>query len=133
MSCPAEVVFRTRGRRLCEICSEPIPPEDLQTALVPDSSNVDLADSALRGRRLVHACGEDHMNLLVRQAQQDWVDEQWWFGLLCQASVTAPMTRASLSEVARRARLSGRQLAAALNWNAARPRPRARLPGGQPC
>lgn len=126
-----EAVFHTRRRRTCDRCGEQIPPGKLQTALVPDSSRVDPADSAGHGQRLVYACGDEHMALLVEKARRDWVDEQWWFGLLCQASRAA--RRASLPELARHARLSGRQLDAALKWNRDREHPLRCLPGGQSC
>ncbi|GAA1024630.1 MULTISPECIES: hypothetical protein [Amycolatopsis] len=126
-----EAVFRTRRRKTCERCGEQIPPGKLQTALVPDSSRVDPADFAGHGQRLVYACGDEHMDQLVEKARRDWVDEQWWFGLLCQASRSA--RQASLPELARQARLSDRQLNAALQWNAAADRPLRSLPGGQSC
>ncbi|WP_116206624.1 hypothetical protein [Amycolatopsis circi] len=126
-----KVDFRTPRRKSCERCGEQIPPGKLQTALVLDSSRVDPADFARYGQRLVHACGDDHMAQLVEQARRDWVDEQWWFGLLCQASRSAE--RESLSELARRARLSAGQLDAALEWNARTADPLDCLPGGQPC
>ncbi|WP_020658913.1 hypothetical protein [Amycolatopsis benzoatilytica] len=110
-----------------------MPPGKLQTALVPDSSSVEFVDSARRGQRLVYACCDEHMSLLVQQARRDWVDEQWWFELLCQASLVPRMAHASLPEVARRARLSGGKLEAALKWNAGCEHPVQRLPGGQPC
>ncbi|ATY16396.1 hypothetical protein CU254_16240 [Amycolatopsis sp. AA4] len=108
-----------------------MPPGKLQTALVPDSSRADPADFAGHGQRLVYACGDEHMAQLVEQARRDWVDEQWWFGLLCQASRTA--RQASLPELARQARLSDGQLDAALKWNRDSEHPLRRLPGGQPC
>ncbi|WP_409181001.1 hypothetical protein F9C11_31570 [Amycolatopsis sp. VS8301801F10] len=126
-----EAVFRARRRKSCELCGEQIPPGKLQTALVPDSSRADPADFAGHGQRLVYACGDEHMAQLVEKARRDWIDAQWWFGLLCQASRTA--RQASLPELARQARLSDRQLAAALEWNASREHPQRRLPGGQSC
>ncbi|MFD2467550.1 hypothetical protein [Amycolatopsis silviterrae] len=126
-----EAVFRTRRRKSCERCGEQIPPGKLQTALVPDSSRVDPLDFARHGQRLVYACGDEHMAQLVERARRDWVDAQWWFGLLCQASRSAG--QASLAELARRARLSDGQVEAALAWNAGEEHPLRRLPGGQPC
>ncbi|MGW7533839.1 hypothetical protein [Amycolatopsis sp. NPDC054798] len=132
MSRPSpEMAFRVPRREACEHCGEQIPPGKLQTALVPDSSRVDSADFARHGQRLVYACGDEHMTLLVEHARENWVDGQWWFGLLCQASRSA--ARASLPELAHRARLSDGQLDAALKWNAGEACPLRRLPGGQPC
>ncbi|MFB9924579.1 hypothetical protein ACFORO_40645 [Amycolatopsis halotolerans] len=132
MSLPSpEAVFRTRRRKTCDRCGEQIPPGKLQTALVPDSSRVDPADFAGHGQRLVYACGDEHMARLVEKARRDWVDEQWWFGLLCQASRSAG--QASLPDLARHARLSDGQLNAALQWNAAADHPLGCLPGGQSC
>lgn len=126
-----EVVFRIRRRKLCDRCGEQVPPGKLQTALVPDSSRVDPADFASHGQRLVYACGDEHMTELVEKARRDWVDEQWWFGLLCQASRAA--RQASLAELARQVQLSDRQLDAALEWNRDREHPLRCLPGGQAC
>lgn len=126
-----EAVFPTRRRKTCGHCGEQIPPGKLQTGLVSDSSRVDPADFAGHGQRLVYACGDEHMAQLAEKARRDWVDEQWWFGLLCQASQIS--RQASLPELARQARLSEGQLDAALEWNNDREDPLACLPGGQSC
>ncbi|WP_409179646.1 hypothetical protein F9C11_24175 [Amycolatopsis sp. VS8301801F10] len=105
----------------------------LQTALVRDSSVIDVVEFALPGQRIVHACCDEHLAVLVRKAKLEWVDEQWWFGLLCQASRDSSLSRASLRQISRRVRLSTEQLDAALRWNAGRADPVAHLPGGQSC
>ncbi|WP_020658851.1 hypothetical protein [Amycolatopsis benzoatilytica] len=122
---------QTCRRRRCEHCGQPIPHGQLQAALVPDSSAVDFAEPARHGQRLVYACGDEHMTEIVREARTGWVDEQWWFELLSQASRHPSLQDAPLSRIARNARLTPQQLAAALAWNNGRPAPRTRLPGGQ--
>lgn len=123
------------GRRdpPCGYCGERPVSTSLQTALVRDSSVVDSVELALPGQRVVHACCDEHLAALVSKAKLEWVDEQWWFGLLCQASRYSSLSRASLRQISRRVRLSEAQLDAALRWNAARADPLARLPGGQSC
>jgi hypothetical protein len=121
-----------RGGRVCGHCGLPVATGNEQTALVPDSSAMFPQDAVLDGQRMVTACGPEHVSVLVGQARRMWVDEQWWFGRLCRASVQPGMVGATVPRVAESARLSPQQLRAALAWNAERNIPQAVLPGGQP-
>jgi len=101
-------------------------------ALIPDSSAMAPQDAIMDGQRLVTACGNEHVSALGADGRRAWVEEQRWFGRLCRASVEPRMRNATLSELGEQARMSERQVAAALDWNAHGEAARAVLAGGQP-
>lgn len=115
----------------CDYCGRPPEPGTERWALVPDSSFVHPSDPALDGRRVVTACGTEHLEELIKRARREWTDEQLWLGQLARASVKPGLRGASLRKVAYRARLSPEQLHRTLDWNAGRTAPDTTLPGGQ--
>ncbi|GAB3147087.1 hypothetical protein GCM10027258_39930 [Amycolatopsis stemonae] len=122
---------RAPRQSACAHCGQPVPAGAARMALVPDSSMVDSGDLGRHGQRVVIACSDDHLSALIDRARLAWVDEEWWFGLLWEASARPEMRDAPLARVGARARLSARQVDAALDWNTRRTQPRSFLPGGQ--
>jgi hypothetical protein len=116
--------------RTCDHCFRELPPGRVLVAVAPDSSVVHGSDPSLDGWRLVRACAE-HLAELIDSARAGWVEEQLWFGRLARASSVLEMHGAPLRQVARHASLSPERLHQALRWNAWRPEPTRRLPGGQ--
>jgi len=117
--------------RLCAHCGQDIPVANGQGALIPDSTVIDFRDASLDGQRYVTACGAEHLQLLIDQAQHDWIDEQLWFGQLCRASTQPGMSGSLVTTLGEHARLSVDHLSRALTWNATSAEPRRTLPGGQ--
>lgn len=115
----------------CDHCREVISPDRMRTAVAPDSSVLHASDPSQDGWRLVRACGADHLDALIDNARAGWVVEQLWFGRLIRASQQDDSPGTSLPELARKASLSRARLRQALRWNAGRPDPTRRLPGGQ--
>ena len=128
---PADLRSRSTGRR-CAHCGGPVLADRGESALVPDSSVVDVDDPTRDGRRLVTACGSGHLQLLIDKARHDWRAGQLWFGRLCRASTQPRMSEAPLWLLGERAHLSIEDLQCALEWNADGDSPRTALPGGQP-
>ncbi|MGW4527314.1 hypothetical protein [Amycolatopsis sp. NPDC004378] len=121
----------TPQKSVCVHCGQKIPVGALRMAVVPDSSMVDFGDPSRHGQRVVSACSDEHLSALIDRAREAWVAEEWWFGLLWAASSRPDMRDAPLSRVGERARLSARQVDAAVAWNAHRTESRGYLPGGQ--
>lgn len=123
--------YRGRRRLVCGYCDLPVTAGTGQQALVPDSSAIHSDDPGLDGRRVVNACGREHLERLIERARAAWVDEQWWFGRLIRVSVKPAMRGASVELLAVDARLTPENLRAALAWNARQARPDTAFPGGQ--
>ena len=117
--------------RVCAHCGLHSPPGEAQGVLLPDATIIDPQGHGRDGRRYVTACGSEHLQLLIDRARLDWVDDEFWFGLLCRASSSRHMTGAPLSDLGRPARLSPEHLRRAVDWNARSVSPRVTLPGGQ--
>lgn len=131
---PAQVRQQSyRGQRqlVCGYCDMLVTAGTGQQALVPDSSAIYPDDPGLDGRRVVTACGREHLERLIERARTAWVDEQWWFGRLIRVSVRPSLRGAPIELLAADARLTPENLRAALAWNARKARPDTALPGGQ--
>jgi hypothetical protein len=111
-----ELEASTVGERAtCGWCGRRVPRHGEQYAVLWDSSAIHPTDAGMDGRRLVVACGAEHVAEL-RAAARLWVDEEFWAGRLARAERGRPGRPESAHVLARRAGITTEQMQRALAW-----------------
>ena len=85
-----------------------------------DSSAIHPTEAGMDGRRLVAACGAEHVATL-RAAARPWVDEEFWAGRLARAELGRPGRPESPHVLARRAGITIEQMQRAVAWRQGHP------------
>jgi hypothetical protein len=110
----------TGDRATCDWCGRRITRRREQYAVLWDSSVIHPTEAGMDGRRLVTACGAEHVAAL-RTAARPWVDEEFWAGRLARAERGRPGRPESLHVLARRAGITIEQMQRALAWRQGHP------------
>ena len=85
-----------------------------------DSSAIHPSEPGMDGRRLVAACGAEHVARL-RATARPWVDEEFWAGRLARAERGRPGRPESPNVLARRVGITTEQMQRALAWRRGAP------------
>ncbi|WP_045692451.1 hypothetical protein [Streptomyces rubellomurinus] len=108
---------------LCDLCGQAVDGDDLLSALVPDSSALHVSDPALDGKRVLTACGLDHLAELIEQYRhRPFVPEEQWAGKVCRTLAEYDDEPVPLTEVAELSGLSVQQAEQGVEWHNARAR-----------
>jgi hypothetical protein len=102
-------------RATCGWCGRRITRHQEQYAVLWDSSAIHSTEAGMDGRRLVAACGAEHV-ATVRATARPWVDEELWAGRLARAERGRPGRPESSHVLARRAGITLEQMERALVW-----------------
>jgi hypothetical protein len=109
-------------RIACSWCGARITRHQEQYAVLWDSSAIHPTEAGMDGRRLLAACGSEHVRLL-RASARPWVDEELWAGRLARAERGGHGRPTSTHALAHRAGISVEQMQRALAWRRAHSTP----------
>jgi hypothetical protein len=112
-------------RGTCGCCGRRITRHEEQYAVLWDSSAIHPTEAGMDGRRLVAACGADHVTTL-RATARPWVDEEFWAGRLARAERERPGLPELPHVLALRAEITVEQMQRALAWRQGHPGPDSR-------
>jgi hypothetical protein len=107
-------------RAVCGWCGRRVTRHEEQYAVLWDSSAIHPSEAGMDGRRLVAACGAEHV-AAVRAAARPWVDEEFWAGRLARAECGRPGRPESRDVLAHRAGITVEQMQRALAWRQGHP------------
>jgi hypothetical protein len=111
-----ELEASTDGERAtCDWCGCRVARHGEQYAVLWDSSAIHPTEAGMDGRRLVVACGAEHVTAL-RATARPWIDEELWAGRLARAERGRRGRPTSAHGLARRAGISIEQMQRALVW-----------------
>jgi hypothetical protein len=103
------------ARATCGWCGRRITRHAEQYAVLWDSSAIHPTEAGMDGRRLVAACGAEHVATL-RATARPWVDEELWAGRLARAERGRHGRPESTHVLARRAGITIEQMQRAQAW-----------------
>ncbi|WP_431682408.1 hypothetical protein [Kitasatospora sp. KL5] len=107
---------------LCDVCGAVLADGEELYALVPDSSAVHAFEPDFDGKRVLTACGVDHLAEIVDQyRRRPFVPEEQWAGKICRAleQTGEPLTPEELAAISG---LSQEQVDRGVDWHNARAR-----------
>jgi hypothetical protein len=100
-------------RAACGWCGRRIRRHEEQYAVLWDSAAIHPTEAEIDGRRLIAACGAEHV-ATPRAAARPWVDEELWAGRLARAERGRHGRPESTHVLARRAGITIEQMQRAL-------------------
>jgi hypothetical protein len=112
----------TTDHTTCGWCRRRIARHQEQFAVLWDSSAIHPTEAGMDGRRLVAACGAEHVAML-RATARPWIDEELWAGRLARAERGRHGRPEPRHALARRAGITIEQMQRALAWRQVHPGP----------
>jgi hypothetical protein len=111
----------TTDHTTCGWCRRRIARHQEQFAVLWDSSAIHPTEAGMDGRRLVAACGAEHVAML-RAAARPWIEEELWAGRLARAERGHGRPEPEHA-LAHRAGITIEQMQRALAWRQVHPVP----------